>query len=138
MLFRSDEGQFAVYEGEEEVKTAIVSYKLSQENTDKKVYEINISQRDKNAEDLFIKIRYAGDCAKLYINGEYVDDHFYTGRAWEIGMKRFGFPKVLKVEIMPLDENAQIFLEEWPAMEEDSICELISVEATTEYKAVIA
>lgn len=134
---KEDEGLFAVYEREEEMKSSMVSYKLMEESKEKKVYEIEIMQGDEAANDLFIEISYAGDRAKLYIDDEYVDDHFYTGRAWEIGVKRFGFPKTLKLEIMPLEENAAIFLEEWPAMEEGYACELISVEIMTEYKYAI-
>lgn len=133
-----DQGQFAVYEGKEEMMTSIVSYKLLEETKEKKTYEINIGQRDQSANDLFIKLRYVGDSAKLYINDEYVDDHFYTGRSWEIGLKHFGFPKTLKVEIMPLQKNAEIFLEEWPTMEKGYACELMSVEVMTEYKHAIS
>ena len=118
--------------------TSIVSYKLLEETKEKKTYEINIGQRDQSANDLFIKLRYVGDSAKLYINDEYVDDHFYTGRSWEIGLKHFGFPKTLKVEIMPLQKNAEIFLEEWPTMEKGYACELMSVEVMTEYKHAIS
>ncbi len=135
---KEDEGQFAVYEREEQMKTSMISYKLLEETKEKKVYEININKGDEAANDLFIRIRYAGDSAKLYIDDEYVDDHFYTGRAWEIGTKRFGFPKTLKVEIMPLEENAEIFLEQWPAMDDGYACELMSVEVMTEYKYAIS
>jgi beta-galactosidase len=39
--------------------------------------------------DVFLDIDYTGDVGLAFINGELVDDHFYFGQPWRIGLKRF-------------------------------------------------
>lgn len=39
--------------------------------------------------DVFMRVNYEGDTAMAFIDGRMVDDHFYSGRPWEIGLKRF-------------------------------------------------
>ncbi len=48
--------------------------------------------------------------AKLYVEDECVDDWFYTGETWEIGIKRFDFLKKVTIEIQALEEKAELFL----------------------------
>lgn len=136
---KADEGQFAVYEKEQTVNVPKVSYQFieAESTMDKKVYEITITEQDADANDLWLHIGYAGDSAKLYMGEEYIDDHFYTGEAWEIGTKRYGFPGKLKLEVMPLKEGASVFLEKWPEMKGCEACELIWAEAQQEYRTVI-
>ena len=43
--------------------------------------------------DVFVEIDYTGDVGLAFINGQLVDDHFYCGQPWRIGLKRF-FPKL--------------------------------------------
>ena len=39
--------------------------------------------------DVLMRVNYAGDTGMAFIDGQLVDDHFYCGRPWEIGLKRF-------------------------------------------------
>jgi len=39
--------------------------------------------------NVFLEIDYTGDTGLAFINGELVDDHFYFGQPWRIGLKRF-------------------------------------------------
>ena len=114
-----------------------VKFELVEERETKNVYEIKVENIDKTCNDLFIDIDYQGDCAKLFIQNEYVEDHFYTGEKWEIGLKRFDFKTELRVEIMPLKEGTEIFLEHWPEMKEGKACNLGKVAATYEYRTII-
>lgn len=133
------EGELWIYEKKSIIARPSVSFQLiAQEdgikNTDnKKQYEILIDANDHSYNDLFLKITYAGDSAKLYNNDKIIADHFYTGQEWEIGCKRFGFPKKLVIEIVPLLEGSSIYLEQWPKFENHMACELISVGAEYEY-----
>lgn len=131
---KEKDGLWTVYESKQVTEeTPKVSFKLIEEQAEKKVYEITLEIRDKEASDVFIGITYNGDCAKLYIEDEYVDDHFYTGEKWEIGLKRYHFPTKLKVEISPLQEDAPIFLEKWPQMTDGKACKIERISAEYEY-----
>src|SRR5262249_44045780 len=39
--------------------------------------------------DVFLEIDYTGDVGMAFIKGQLVDDHFYFGQPWRIGLKRF-------------------------------------------------
>ena len=39
--------------------------------------------------DVICRVNYKGDTGQSFINGELVNDNFYNGLAWEIGLKRF-------------------------------------------------
>lgn len=131
---KEDEGQFAVYESLQTLKAPEVTYTLVSASDEKKVYDIIVKSQDAAQNDLFIQIDYAGDSGKLYLGETYIDDHFYTSRTWEIGTKRFGFPEKLRLEIMPLEENAPIFLEKWPEMKDGRACNVMQVTAESEYR----
>ena len=38
---------------------------------------------------VLLAIDYLGDAARLYADGELVDDHFYDGEPWLVGVDRF-------------------------------------------------
>ena len=66
-----------------------------------------------------MKIDYIGDVARLYAGERLLDDNFYNGAAWEVGLKRFASEDMgrgLKLEVLPLRENAPIYLpaHAWP------------------------
>lgn len=129
---KAQEGVFAVYEKEKEIVKPDVAVWLV-EDSDKKVYDIEILGQDMQANDLWLSINYAGDRAKLYTVGEYIDDHFYTGEDWVVGTKRYNFSNKFRIEITPLKEDEFIFLEKWPEMKDHQACELINIEAEEEY-----
>jgi hypothetical protein len=61
-----------------------------------------------------IRIRYVGDVARFYLDGRLIDDNFYSGRPFDLGLKRYA-PEILKgdlrLEILPLRRDAPIYLE---------------------------
>jgi beta-galactosidase len=72
--------------------------------------------------DVFLRIRYAGDVARLYRDGRLLDDDFYNGRTWEIGLKRFlpeAFGQKFEVDVLPLMRNSSIYLDAraWEAID---------------------
>ncbi|MBN1783143.1 beta-galactosidase [bacterium] len=52
-------------------------------------YCLSLPEKDKHLNDLFLNIDYTGDTGMLFLNGELVADHFYFGKTWDIGLKRF-------------------------------------------------
>lgn len=69
-------------------------------------------QRD--ISDIFLNVDYEGDVARLLAAGRLLDDDFYNGEAWRVGLRRYrtntGVPP-LTLEILPLRSDAPIFLE---------------------------
>jgi hypothetical protein len=61
-----------------------------------------------------LRIRYVGDVARLTLNGRLIADNFYAGRAFDLGLKRYG-PEIflgdLRLEILPLRKDAPIYIE---------------------------
>jgi beta-galactosidase len=63
--------------------------------------------------DAFLAIRYRGDIARLFANGELIDDQFYYGPEWHIGLKRFAdrIKAPLTLTVLPLRSDAPIYIE---------------------------
>jgi len=61
-----------------------------------------------------LRIHYAGDVARVTLNGRLLDDDFYSGRIFEIGLKRYA-PEILtgdlRLEILPLRRDAPVYFE---------------------------
>jgi hypothetical protein len=68
-------------------------------------------------EDLFLRIDFVGDMAELYLGDELLADRFYTGLAWEIGLKRFrerlaAWPvRPLRLRVKALFEGNPLYIE---------------------------
>ena len=64
--------------------------------------------------DLFLQIDYDGDVARLTSGGHLLDDNFYDGEPWRVGLKRFRSEIAkngLDLEILPRRADAPVFLE---------------------------
>ena len=61
-----------------------------------------------------LRIRYTGDVARLTLNGKLIEDNFYSGREFDLGLNRYA-PEILtgdlRLEILPLRKDAPVFLE---------------------------
>ena len=68
--------------------------------------------------DAFIQIRYQGDAARLSCNGKLLDDNFWNGQSWTIGLRElFGDglgagPVELGLQILPLPQKYPMFLQQ--------------------------
>lgn len=64
--------------------------------------------------DLYLRVNYRGDVARLSVNGNLLEDSFDNGLVWTVGLKRF-LPKIgdapLRLSILPLRRDAPIFFE---------------------------
>ena len=64
--------------------------------------------------NVFLRIAYTGDVARLSVEGVLLDDNFNNGLPWTIGLRRFT-PKIgdgpLELSILPLRRDAPIFFE---------------------------
>lgn len=93
--------------------------------------------------NLFLKVTYQGDIARISADGKLLDDNFYNGEPWTIGLKRFlrsGDLKTLDLTILPLRKDAPVYLQSasWPQFPANGqIDALKSVSWIPEYQLVI-
>ena len=60
--------------------------------------------------DSFLKIDYAGDCARIYADGKLVMDNFWNGKPMLVRMSDLANKKV-ELRILPLSKDAPIYLQ---------------------------
>ena len=64
---------------------------------------------------VLLTLDYVGDTARLYADGQVVDDHFHDGEPWYVGIDRFArdgrWPR-FELAILAADPDAPIFLED--------------------------
>ncbi|MCR5403398.1 MAG: beta-galactosidase [Butyrivibrio sp.] len=95
-------------------------------------YEITVPGNLNGADEIFMHICYEADTARLYKDDELIDDSFYTGQEWEIGLKRYfdrfgeGTELQLQAELTPLKEGDKLYLQKWPVMEDGRACRLFN------------
>jgi hypothetical protein len=91
-----------------------------------------------------LEIRYEGDVARLSSGGELLDDNFYSGLAWRVGLRRFASELTrgpLELRILPLRSDAPIYLEpdyrpkDFPAS--GQIARLESAELLPQYELLL-
>lgn len=63
---------------------------------------------------LFLRVDYTGDEARLLTDGTLLDDNFYNGMPWVVGLKRYrvdGSIPALTLDILPIRADSPIYLE---------------------------
>jgi hypothetical protein len=85
-------------------------------------------------DDVFLKVDYEGDRAELLLDGRTVADDYYRGEAWEIGLKRWDFPKVLLLRVFAMRQGAPVFTDEPLAYENGLALRLNGVTAQEEFR----
>ncbi len=63
-------------------------------------------------DDIFLTVDYEGDQAELLLDGRKVADDYFRGEPWEIGLKRWDFPKKMLLRIFALPQEAPVFTDE--------------------------
>ena len=92
-------------------------------------------QRDRMAgRDTFLWLDYSGFGLEVWLDGEKINDHFYTGQKVPISLGYFGFPKELTVRVKALHEDDWVYIEKWPELADGRVCSLDNVALTEEYR----
>lgn len=89
--------------------------------------------------DVFLQINYKGDVGRLFSGVEMIDDHFYNGVPWEVGLKRFAreISAPLTLTVLPLREDAAIYIQDEyrPRIASGGqIAEIATITAIPEYR----
>jgi hypothetical protein len=93
--------------------------------------------------NVFLKLDYTGDIARLYSASTLLDDNFFNGKPFEIGIDRFiapGKPADLKLEVLPMPTNAPIYLDDsaWKKLNSSrAIPKLIHASLIPEYESSV-
>jgi beta-galactosidase len=94
--------------------------------------------------DAFLRISYTGDIGRLYAGKRLLDDDFYNGAVWEVGLKRFSAilaDGALEIKVQPLRRNMPIYLPQnaWPDFDaSEAVGNILSLELQGEYEASFA
>jgi beta-galactosidase len=78
------------------------------------VWRLRVSPDAAKGSGDVLDIRYEGDVARLYSGGDLLDDNFYNGTPWRIGLRRFASELrrgPLELRILPLRSDAPIYIE---------------------------
>ena len=65
--------------------------------------------------NLFFEVMYTGDEARLGENGTLLDDNFFNGEAWLVGLKRYensGILPPMQLQVLPMRSDSPIYLPE--------------------------
>ncbi len=133
---KGSDGEMTLYEKSVRKLSISAAASLIEVQENRNIYEIDLKV-PREAQDCYLQIDYKGDQARLYQNGEFIADHYYTGKQWEIGLKRFQYPTRLILEVYPLRKDDPVYIEEWPVIEGDAVCEVDRVALKIEYRTVI-
>jgi beta-galactosidase len=92
--------------------------------------------------DAFLQIHYQGDVARLFAGPDLIDDQFFYGPEWEIGLKRFAqqIKNPLVLTVLPLRRDAPVYFEgasQLPYSPEGQIAALTRVSIVPEYELTL-
>lgn len=94
-------------------KTRLAMAPTDADFTNAAIWKIKLANVDLDR-DPILRIHYVGDVARVMLNGKLLDDNFYSGRPFDLGLKRYA-PQIpggdLRLEVLPLRSDAPIYLE---------------------------
>ena len=131
------EGRFAVYERNRPVAPVTAAVEPAEAMPDRGAWNVEIQYPEAGCmedRDCILWLSYAGKGIAVYQGEEKIEDHFYTGEEVPISLRYFGFPERLRVEVEPLLEEDEIYLERAPRYEQGRACSLDSVRVTEEFR----
>jgi hypothetical protein len=125
-------------------KTHLAVAPIDSDFTNAAIWKIKLPSKIDLSLNPILRIHYVGDVARLTLNGKLLDDNFYSGRTFDLGLKRYA-PDILtgnlQLEILPLVKDAPIYLE--PGAKPDfgkagSVAKVDSVEIVNDYNVVVS
>ena len=134
-------GRFTVYERVIETAETTADVQVVKETPESSVYEITVNYPDslkkearQTGRDVLLYFTYQGNRMEVFLDGEKINDYFYTGQEVPISLGYFEFPKKLTVEIFPLGEGDAVFLEKKPEFVDGVACKLSQVRIEEQFR----
>ena len=90
-----------------------------------------------NLNNLFLKVSYSGDKARLYFNHNLIADDFNNGTIWNIALNRLQNSldnQPLKLEINPLPIQPRVYFDDEKAKQEGLVAKVKKIQLVPEYK----
>lgn len=89
--------------------------------------------------DAYLDIDYRGDVGRLFAGTTLIDDNYFNGSTWRIGLKRFHdqIGKPLTLTVLPLRDDAPIYIENrtlGSSTSSGQIAEVIGARVVPEYE----
>jgi len=115
-------------------KSHIAVAPTEEDFTNAAVWKIKLPAKIDLKKHPLLRIHYIGDVARLTLNGRLIEDNFYCGREFDLGLNRY-VPEILtgdlRLEILPLRKDAPIYIEPKDRPDfagKETVCELKSVD----------
>ena len=91
----------------------------------------------------YLSIQYAGDVGRLFSGGDLIDDHFYNGLSWEIGVRNVMIDpqQPLMLTVLPMRADAPVYLDARHDLRgsiSDQVAEVFGVKWVPEYEVVLS
>jgi beta-galactosidase len=93
--------------------------------------------------DVFLRINYQGDAARLYGQKELIDDNFWNGLPWEIGLREtasdWRAPEDVRLEVLQLPQRFPMYIENASQLSfhNGEAMKLTGVELLPQYELVV-
>jgi hypothetical protein len=94
--------------------------------------------------DPILRFHYVGDVARVMLDGKFINDDFYNGNAFDIGLRRHS-PEILdgdlRIAILPLSNDAPVYMADKAQPHfgsADSVADLQSIEIIPRYQLQLA
>ena len=71
------------------------------------------------------------------MDGEKVNDHYYLGVDFEIGLRNYGFPKEITLRVYPMAEDMRVYLEKRPTFKNGRALGVENVRVKKEYRYIL-
>lgn len=111
-----------------ELEEKEVDIKIEQEEDNKAIIKINKDSFER-VKDIFLSIDYTGDIGNAFIEGHLINDNFFNGTSWEIGLKRY-YPELcnndLYLYITPIQKGKVVIKDSSMAPQQEFIGEMIA------------
>jgi hypothetical protein len=95
-------------------KTHLAIAPTDSDFTNAAIWQIQLPPKLDLKQNPLLRVRYLGDVARFTLNGRLLDDNFYAGREFDLGLRRYApeiFGGNLQLEILPLQKDAPIYIE---------------------------
>ena len=110
-------------------------------NEQRYTFDMDKKEFTENLSDVILDIDYTGDVAFAFIDGKMINDHFYYGKSWQIGLKSYAdqlSAKGMYFYFKPMKSDASFLIDlekdKIPDFSNGPVCKVKSMKLIPEYK----
>lgn len=115
-----------------------INFEVKEANSQRYTFRMDKKEFSDNLSDIILDIDYIGDICSAFIDGRMINDHFYQGKSWQIGLKQYAgelSEKGMYFYFKPMSKNMSywIDLDNIPEFEGNTVCKVNSIRVIPEY-----